>query len=101
MAREALYYVGIDPRAEEYWFEAINDPSLSPHERQDLIEDLNETGLSDPRRPTEDDLPVIMNRINLIEAVAENAMDKVNADAFEEAYKDLLKLVAVAMGDGE
>ena len=34
-----------DEGAEAYWYEAINDPSLSAHERQDLIEDLNEEGI--------------------------------------------------------
>ena len=100
VAREALYFVGADPRAEEYWWEAINDPSLPGHERQDLIEDLNEDGLSDPKRPTMDDLPLIVSRIELIEAIGEDAMDQVNADAFQEAYKDLLNLADVAVGAG-
>ena len=100
VAREALYFVGADPRAEEYWFEAINDPGLSAHERKDLIEDLNEDGLPDPKHPTPDDLPLIVSRIRLIEAVGMDAMDKVNADAFQEAYKDLVNLAYVAMGDG-
>jgi hypothetical protein len=100
IAREALFFVGADPRAEEYWLDAINDPSLSGHERQDLIEDLNEDGLSDSKYPTEDDLPLILNRLALIEAVGPDAMDEVNYAAFEEAYKDLLNLADVALGGG-
>ena len=100
VAREALSFVGADPRAEEYWFAAINDPGLSAHERKDLIEDLNEDGLPDPKHPTADDLPLIVSRIRLIEAVGMDAMDKVNADAFQEAYKDLVNLAHVAMGGG-
>jgi hypothetical protein len=92
LAREALSYVGIDPDAEEYWIGCINDPSLSANERQNLIEDLNEDGLSDPRHPTLNDLPVIMNRLWLIEEIADDAMDQVNADAFQEAYKDLVNM---------
>ena len=42
-ARDALSLVGIDPEAEAYWISAINDPTLPPEERKDLIEDLNET----------------------------------------------------------
>src|SRR5262249_11971668 len=52
MARLALSYVGTDSEAETYWIGAINDSSLPAHERQDLIEDLNEDGLSDPKNPT-------------------------------------------------
>jgi hypothetical protein len=101
IAREALYFVGTDLRAEEYWYEAINDPSLSAHEREDLIEDLNEVGLPDPKNPTVDDLPLIVRRLQLIEAVGPDPMDEVNADAFMEAYKDLVNLAEIAMGGGE
>ena len=100
MARAALSYVGADPDAELYWYEAINDPSLPAQERQDLIEDLNEDGLSDPHNPTADDLPLILSRIQLIEAVVWDAMDEVNADAFLEAYKDLVNLAFQAMDNG-
>jgi len=100
-ARVALALVGSDEWAEAYWYEAINDPALPPHERQDLIEDLNEDGLSDPKHPTPDDLPLILSRLSLIEALGPDAMDPVNAAAFAEAYKDLLNLAAVAMGAGE
>jgi hypothetical protein len=99
-ARVALGYVGADPVAEMYWYGAINDPSLPAHERQDLIEDLNEDGLSDPRNPTMDDLPLILSRIQIIEAVAGDAMDEVNADAFQEAYKDLVNLAFKVLANG-
>ena len=101
LARDALAYVGSDPEAEAYWYAAINDPSLPPHERQDLIEDLNEDGLSDPKHPSPDDLPLIFNRLQLIELLGPFAMDDVNGDAFLEAYKDLLNLAEVAMGGGQ
>jgi len=100
MARAALAFVGADPDAEMYWYSAINDPSLGPQERQDLIEDLNEDGLSDPHHPTLADLPLILNRIALIEAVVWDAMDEVNTDAFLEAYKDLVNLAFQAMENG-
>jgi hypothetical protein len=99
-AREALSLVGTDPAAEAYWYLAINDPNLPAPERSDLIEDLNEDGISDPKHPTADDLPVIMRRIELIEGLGPEAMDKVNADAFEEAYKDLVNLARLASGNG-
>ena len=80
--------------AEQYWAAAINDPNLPANERKDLIEDLNEDGLSDPKHPGPQDLPLIANRLRLIEELAPSAMDAVNADAFAEAYKDLQNLAA-------
>lgn len=100
-ARDALSLVGVDPEAEAYWLDAINDSSLSAEERSNLIEDLNEDGLSDPKHPTMADLPVIMNRLWLLEEIAWDPMDKTNADAFQEAYKDLINLADVAQGRGE
>ena len=52
---------------------AIFDTSLPDREREDLMEDLNEEGLSDKKRPGPDDLPLIMNRIALIEEIASDA----------------------------
>jgi hypothetical protein len=97
VARFALQFVGMDPDAGEYWAEAINHPGLSAHERQDLIEDLNEDGFPDPENPTRADLPLILNRIAIIEALAPYAMDSVNADAFQEAGKDLVNMGARAL----
>lgn len=101
VARVALAFVGADPVAEAYWYLAINDPELPPGERQDLIEDLNEDGLSDPKHPTLDDLPLIASRLAIIDSIGSEAMDRANADAFQEAYKDLVNLAAVALGGGE
>lgn len=92
MARVALSLVGVDPNAEEYWAMAINDPSLSANEREDLIEDLNEEGFEDPKNPTVDELPLIINRLQIIEDYAPSAMDEVNARSFAEAYKDLVNM---------
>ena len=92
-AREALSLVGADPVAEKYWVSAINNPDLPANERKNLIEDLNEDGLSDPKHPSAEDIPLIVNRLRLIEKLAPDAMDQVNADAFAEAGKDLQKLL--------
>src|SRR6266550_3085183 len=94
VARLALGFVGSDPQAEEVWYGAINDPNMPANARKDLIEDLNEEGFANPRQITEDDLPLIYSRISLIEQVAPDAMDEVNAAAFAEAYKDLLNMAA-------
>jgi hypothetical protein len=94
LARAALGFVGADPDAEAVWLLAINDPALTPDERKDLIEDLNEDGFPDPKNLTIDDLPLILSRIELIEEVGPNAMDETNAAAFAEAYKDLINMLA-------
>ena len=91
-ARLALSLVGADSDAEDYWTQAINDPNLPEEERKDLIEDLNEDGWSDPQHPTAEDMPIIAYRIQMSEQMMPNAMDQVNANAFAEAYKDLVNL---------
>jgi hypothetical protein len=94
LGRYVLSFVGNDPSADEIWAVLINDPSLSGQVRQDLIEDLNENGFSggNGRVATVDDLLLILYRIQLIELHAPDAMDEVNADAFDEAYKDLVNM---------
>ena len=91
-ARQALNFVGADPIAELVWIQAINDPALSRKARRNLIEDLNEEGFPNPKRITPDDLPLIVSRILLIEELAPHAIDDANADAFREAYKDLVNM---------
>ena len=91
-ARAALALIGYDPEADAVYIQLINDPSVSANDRHDLIEDLNEDGFSYPDNPTLDDLPVIQYRIEFIEYLRPYAMDKVNADAFDEAHKDLVNM---------
>ncbi len=92
VARRALSLVGADAEAEAYWLSTINDPETPAEMRKDLIEDLTVYGLSDPKNPTPEDIPLIWSRIELIEEIAPGAMDEVNAAAFAQAYKDLMNL---------
>jgi hypothetical protein len=92
LARAALGGVGVDPDAEQFWLAAINDPSIAAEERQDLITSLEQAGLADPRRITPDDLPLIAGRIALIEEIAPDAMDSVNAAAFQDTYRNLVAI---------
>ena len=93
----ALSLVGVDPYAEDYWLASIFDPTLPDNEeREDLMEDLNEEGLSDPRHPTPEDMQVIANRIPAIEGAALIALQRGDRFALEhlgEAYKDLWNLL--------
>jgi len=99
LARAALSLVGADPDAEAYWLEAIYDAKLPEKEREDLMEDLNEDGLSDPKRPGQQDVPLIVNRIAIIEEVAPFA-DDFMLPHLQEAYKDLLNLAEITQGGG-
>lgn len=92
LAFRALWYLGVDPEAERTWSRAINDPSSPPGVRSDLLVDMIDEGYTDNSHPTKADLPLIRARLELIERLAPYAMDQVNADAFEEAYKDLLAM---------
>ena len=99
LARAAMSLVGADPGAEAYWLEAIFDSSLPKQEREDLIEDLNEEGLSDHKRPGPGDYPLIMNRLAIIEEIAPYS-DEFMLNHLQEAYKDLVNLSQVALGGG-
>ena len=92
-ARAALSLVGADPAAEQYRTAAILDPSLPDQEREDLMEDLNEDGLSDPQHPGPQDLPLIVNRIRIIEEIAPYA-DDFMLEHLGEADKDLRNMLA-------
>jgi hypothetical protein len=98
LARDALAAVGADADAEMVWVTAINDPALTAHDRSDLIEDLNEHGFADPHHVTPEELPIVIRRLALIEELAPDAMDEVNAAAFAEAYKDLTNIANGLMG---
>ena len=92
LARVALGYVGINPQAESIYQTAINDLSLPKDHRRELIEDLNQDGIANPRSPSPADLRLIENRIAFIEKNAPGAVDPVNSAAFAEAFKDLQKM---------
>ena len=98
-ARVAMSLVGIDPEAEAYWLGAIFDSGLPANEREDLMEDLNEEGLSDRKRPGPQDLPLILNRLAIIEQILPHA-DEFMVTHLGEAYKDLVNLAEITQGGG-
>ena len=57
------------------------------------MEDLNEDGLSDPQHPGPQDLPLIVNRIRIIEQLAPYA-DDFMLEHLGEADKDLRNMLA-------
>lgn len=98
LAREAMSLVGLDAAAEKYWLDAVNDTSLPKSERQDLVDDLNEGGFSDPHHPTPEDISVILKRLDILEKLR----GKLPADLeSEEAIRDLQQMGRVATGSKE
>ncbi|HEX4265435.1 MAG TPA: hypothetical protein VH597_13950 [Verrucomicrobiae bacterium] len=97
-ARDALALVGLDPNAEQYWLEAIYDTSLPDKEREDLMEDLNEVGFADPANVTANDLPLIVNRLKILEELKPTVNDPFMSEHLGEAYKDLANMYAKAVG---
>jgi hypothetical protein len=96
LGRVALAYVGANEQAIQLYHSAINDPSLSPDQRRNLIEDLNQDGLSNRRNPTPDDLKIIANRYELAQAYLQQPYvqnDPVATAAFQEALKDLTQML--------
>lgn len=101
LGRIGLTYVGaadnqVNDQAVQLFHAAINDPSLSPEQRQNLIEDLNQDGLSNRRNPTPDDLKIIANRYQLAQWYLQQSSvqnDPTFAAPFTEANKDLVNLL--------
>ena len=97
LARVALNFLGTNPQAEPLYKTAINDPAMPPDHRRQLIEDMNQDGFLDRKNLTPKDVPLIESRLRFIQANAPNAIDSVNAAAFTEAGKDLIKMLERAM----
>jgi len=93
-ARVALNYVGADTQADDFYVRAINDMTLSASHRKNLIEDLNY--LPDKRKMSPSDLPLVDNRIAIIEDLLPQTSDPVNAAALREAHNDLVNMKKTA-----
>jgi hypothetical protein len=97
LAQIALTYVGKTDQADSLFLKAIDGSALNRDTRRNLIEDLNQTGFTDPKNISLADLPLIQKRLALIDASLPDTTDPVNAEAFREARKDLLAMKAKLM----
>jgi len=96
LARVALTYVGASDSAVQLWHTAINDASLKPAQRRELVLDLDQDGLQNDKTPTPVDLPIVANRLSITQAYLQQDYvqnDPVLQKAFLEANKDLQKLL--------
>ena len=76
----------------------MENDALSQSERQDLVDDLNEEGLPDPKHPTVEDLPLLLARLELLEEAELHFADRYD---FREPRNDLLQLIRIALGSRE
>jgi hypothetical protein len=93
IAREALSFVGINAAAEKVWYDVISNTDTPAKVRKNLIEDLDTDGFQNRRNPTAVDLVLIQNRLAIIEKYTPTVTDSVNSAAFQEAKKDLTKML--------
>lgn len=96
IGRLALSYVGGNDQALELFHKAALDPLLKPDQRRNLIEDLNQDGLSNRRNPNPEDLKLIANRFALTQSYLQQEYvknDRTLLAAFQEANKDLGRML--------
>ena len=96
LARLGLAFVGANPQAAELFHTAVLDQALLPDHRRELVEDLNQDGLSNKKTPTPEDLQMIANRYALTQAYLQQDYvqnDNVLNAAFREADKDLRQML--------
>ncbi len=104
LARVALAYVGTSEQALDLFHTALVDPTMLPDQTRNLVEDLNDDGLSNRSAPTPEDLKIIANRYALTQAYLQEDYvrnDKILNAAFLEADKDLRAMLdKAAAGTG-
>ena len=96
LARLALAFVGANPQAGELFHTAVLDGALTPDARRNLIEDLNQDGLSSKKNPSPEDLALVTARYRLTQTYLQQDYvqgDRMLLAAFKEADKDLLKIL--------
>lgn len=97
LARLALAYVGVNAAAGRVFENAINDQNLTKSDRRELIKDLSQAGFTNPKTPSATDLPLIQNRLALIQRLAPAATDPAIVTAFTLASRDLTKMAGLAL----
>lgn len=96
LARLALNFAGADAQADALYQAAIKDQNLSADSRRELIEDLNQDGFDNLKNFSAHDVQLIQNRLALIDKSRNVTDQKIIADAFDEAEKDLKNMLAKA-----
>jgi hypothetical protein len=100
LARVALAYVGANEQAATLFHAAVLDATLKPDQRRELVEDLNQDGLSNQKNLSPADLEIVSKRYALTQAYLRQdyvQSDKVLNAAFREADKDLANMLQRAV----
>lgn len=96
LARLALSFVGANRQAEQLFHTAVLDGALTPDARRNLIEDLNQDGLSSKRNLSPEDLSLVTARYRLTQTYLQQDYvqgDRMLLEAFKEADKDLRNML--------
>lgn len=96
LARLALAFVGSNRQAEQLFHTAVLDGALTPDARRNLIEDLNQDGLSSKRNLSPEDLSLVTARYRLTQTYLQQDYvqgDRMLLEAFKEADKDLRNML--------
>ena len=96
LARLALAFVGANPQAGELFHTAVLDGALTPDARRNLIEDLNQDGLSSKKNLSPEDLALVTARYRLTQTYLQQDYvqgDRMLLAAFKEADKDLRNML--------
>lgn len=99
LARLALAFMGANQQAGELFPTAVLDQALLPDQKRELVEDLNQDGLSNEKAPTPEELKIVANRYALTQTYLQQDYvlnDQVLSAAFREADKDLRNMLQKA-----
>lgn len=99
LVRSALAFVGANDQALQVFGQAVRDPALAGEPIRNLVEDLNQDGIRNEKKPTPEDLKLIANRYALTQRFLQQDFVLNNPallEGFREADKDLRNMLQKA-----
>lgn len=104
LIRSALAFVGMNDQALQVFGQAVRDPALAGDPIRNLVEDLNQDGIRNEKKPTPEDLKLIANRYALTQRYLQQDFvqgNQVLLEAFREADKDLRNMLQRAAAQAQ
>lgn len=104
LVRSALAFVGANDQALQVFGQAVRDPALAGEPIRNLVEDLNQDGIRNEKKPTPEDLKLIANRYALTQRYLQQDFvqgNQVLLEAFREADKDLRNMLQRAAAQAQ
>ena len=99
LVRSALAFVGVNDQALQIFGQAVRDPALAGEPIRNLVEDLNQDGIRNEKKPTPEDLKLIANRYALTQRFLQQDFvlnNQALLEGFREADKDLRNMLQKA-----